>query len=117
MAKTLTGATLENGTVTVNYSETLMGATTVGSKTLKKGDATTALQTACSDAMGQPTTGFQVYTTASDHGGDGNLIDIFRAGEAPFRAESAKIDKALGKARDDFRAAAQAALESGAEEL
>jgi len=115
--KVLYGATLEGGNVTVSYSETLMGSTTAGTKSLKKGPAATALQAACTKAMGQPTSGFQVYTTASDAGGDGNLMDIMRDGEAPFRAMSAQIDKALGKARDDFRAAAQAALESGAEEL
>lgn len=115
--KTLTGATLENGSVTASYTETLMGTTTAGTKTLKKGEATTAMQAACTKAMGQATSGFQVYTAASDAGGDGNLIDIMRDGEAPFRALPAQIDKALGKARDDFRAAAQAALESGAEVL
>lgn len=115
--KTLTGAILESGNVTISYTETLMGSTTAGTKSLKKGPAATAMQAACTKAMGQPTSGFQVYTPASDAGGDGNLIDIMRDGEAPFRAMSAQIDKALGKARDDFRAAAQAALESGAEEL
>lgn len=115
--KTLYGAILESGNVTVSYSETLMGSTTAGTKSLKKGPAATAMQAACTKAMGQATSGFQVYTAASDAGGDGNLIDIMRDGEAPFRALPAQIDKVLGKARDDFRAAAQAALESGAEDL
>lgn len=115
--KSLYGATIEGGIVTISYTETLMGSTTAGTKSLKKGPAATALQAACTKAMGQPTSGFQVYTAASDAGGDGNLIDIMRDGEAPFRALPAQIDKALGKARDDFRAAAQAALESGAEVL
>lgn len=115
--KTLTGAILESGNVTVSYSETLMGSTTAGTKSLKKGPAATAMQAACTKAMGQPTTGFQVYTAASDAGGDGKLMDIMRDGEPPFRAMSAQIDKALGKARDDFRAAAQEALDTGAEAL
>lgn len=115
--KTLIGAILEGGNVTISYNETLMGSTTAGTKSLKKGPAATAMQAACTKAMGQPTSGFQVYTPASDAGGDGNLIDIMRDGEAPFRAMPAQIDKALGKARDDFRAAVQEALDTGAEEL
>jgi len=116
--KKLYGATLEGGSVTVSYNETLMGSTTAGTKSLKKGPAATALQAACTKAMGQATSGFQVYTQASDASGDGDLMDIMRPGEpGAYRAESNKIDKTLGKARDDFRAAAQAALESGAEEL
>lgn len=113
--KTLTGASVDGGAVTISYNESVFGKVVVGTKNLKAGAVTASIRSFIEGVLGQKVRGFQVYTQASDPSGDGLLIDIFRNGDQDIRVD--ELDEGLLAERNKFVDAAQAALKSGAAEV